>query len=150
MAEVYKRTETRKRKGDSMTVSGRRKLSTVLTFLWCPVAIQEPSKGAELGIHPLSATSGDGLDSSCSAFRRPRNLYDTCFVFIVSGRPSIYELAYFEFPATRKRHGCRFSWIVAGDRAQSRFNVVVGRRESKNFQRSVRNERLRGTTTTRT
>lgn len=116
---VYIRTETRKR--TSMTIRGRGKLSTVLTFLWCPVAILEPSKGAELGIHPLSATSGGDLDSSSSAFHRPRNLYDTCFVFIVSGLPSIYELAYFEFPATRKRRGCRFSWIVAGDRAQSRL-----------------------------
>lgn len=60
----------------------RETIYTVLTSLWCPVASQDPSKGPELGIHPLGATSVGGLDSSSLAFHRLPNLYDTCLVFI--------------------------------------------------------------------
>lgn len=60
----------------------RETIYTVLTSLWCPVASKDPSKGPELGIHPLGATSVGGLDSSSLAFHRSPNLYYTCLVFI--------------------------------------------------------------------
>ena len=109
-AIVYKRTQTRKHKRAGIGVSRTEKLYTVLTFLWCPVAIQDPSKGPELGIHPLSATSVGGLDSLSFAFLRPRNLYDTCFVFIVSGPRSIRKLHISSFERVSRAVWISFSF----------------------------------------